>query len=128
MPTFDWIYDHLIAQETPLALGFAGVMMAGGLILLFHTALSKAGITGTGKVSKQNEVLRQQMMDALAAKAEVAAEVAGLRERVRGLEEQLKNLREDHEREMQDEKDRTKVFIDRINQIAELDNRLTRKS
>lgn len=124
MPTFEWFFDKLVGQETPLALGFGGMMLAGGLILLFYSVMSKLGVVGSGKADKANEALRADVMRLIGEKALIEADKARFEERCRVQEERLIAMKADYDRDIADEKARTAVFIERVEAIAELEKKL----
>ena len=124
MPTFEWIFDKLVGQETPLALGFAGMMMAGGLILLVYSTLSKIGIVGSGKAEKSVEILRADVMRLITEKAAVESEKARFEERCKVQGEQIIQMKLDYDRDILEEKSRSQVLIERVEQIAKLESKL----
>lgn len=124
MPTFEWIFDKLVGQETPLALGFAGMMMAGGLILLVYSTLSRLGVVGSGKAEKLAETLRTDVMRLINEKAAIESEKARFEERCKVQEERILQLKTDYERDILEEKSRSQVLIERVEQIAKLESKL----
>lgn len=124
MPDFKWIFDKLIGEETPLALGFAGMMMAGGLFALIHAILSQMGVIGSGKIEKRNTELEAERMRLMSENAALAVEKARLEERCVGQEATMAEMRRNYEEDLAAEKERSKTLISRINEIAELEQKI----
>lgn len=124
MPDFEWIFNKLVSEETPLALGFAGMMMAGGLFLLIHATLSRMGVVGTGKVEKRNQELESEKMRLMSENAALAVDKARFEERCNSLDAQMAQMSEAHEREIEAEKLRSQTLIKRVEEIAELEERV----